>query len=96
MAQATPAAWQRLREALLEQIRDNDDVTCRVPGAEEPISLGEGLDWLEEGLRQGLHVDYRLAPEDGMTVLWLQRWSPEEPRPPWPEEWSDYPEDARE
>jgi hypothetical protein len=89
VATGTLSPWQRLHQTLLDEIRDLDDVTCRVPGAEDPIPLAEGMRWLEEGLQRGLQVDYRLVLEDGGSVLWLQRWSGEEPRPPWPEEFGD-------
>lgn len=82
-------SWQRLRQSLLDQIRDRDDVTCRVPGAEDPIDLAAGLRWLEDGLERGLDVDYRMVSESGSPVVWLQRWDPNEQRPPWPEEWPD-------
>jgi hypothetical protein len=82
-------SWQRLRDSLLDEVRELDCATCRLPGAEDPVPLEEGLRWLEEGLQGGLGVDYRLVPESGTTVLWLQRWTPGEPRPPWPEEWND-------
>jgi hypothetical protein len=88
-------SWTRLRQSLLDEIRDLDDVTCRVPGAEDPISLEEGLRWLEESVQRGLRVDYRVVPEDGVTVLWLQHWSLDEPRPPWPEDWSESVDEPR-
>jgi hypothetical protein len=81
--------WERLEQSLLDQVRELDDVTCRLPGIEDPVDLAEGLRWLQDGVRRGLDVDYRVVPEGGAAVVWLQRWGPDEPRPPWPEEWSD-------
>jgi hypothetical protein len=93
---AVQQPWERVKQSLLEQIRELDDVTCRLPGFEDPVLLDAGLRWLEDGLRRGLDVDYRVVREPGGAVVWLQRWSPEEPRPPWPEEWDDPDEGARE
>ena len=77
---AVPPPWEQVKRSLLEQIRELDDVTCRLPGIEEPVLLEAGLRWLEDGLRRGLDVDYRVVREPGGAVVWVQRWSPDTPQ----------------
>lgn len=77
------------REAFLHAVRDADAVSCRVPGAEDPVDLAGGLRWLEASLKEGFAVDFRVVRSDGEVEVSLVRWDEDERQPDWPEEWPD-------
>lgn len=74
--------WENAKRSLLADVGMRSPVHVHIPGW-QPVSLEEGLQWLQASLFEAFRVDWKLTETGDAGELWMRIWEPDEAAPDW-------------